>query len=77
MGDFPKFDVFPDRSGQSQYGSATIHASDDTRCVCGHLASSHRTYGCIGWSGSPSAKPGRTYCECGGFKSAGVKRAPK
>lgn len=68
----PTFNIFCDSEKKTR-GSVPIMSSEDAKCVCGHPASSHRTYGCIGSSTDPSKKHGRIYCECRAFKSAAAK----
>jgi len=50
----------------------------DEICVCGHLQSFHRAYGCIGILSSPDAKKTeRLFCQCKEFKARKVEEKRK
>lgn len=49
--------------------------SPDDICACGHLQSSHRTYGCTGWKpNTDHTKVSRTWCQCKAFQPKEVMR---
>ena len=45
----------------------------DEKCVCGHLQSAHRTYGCTATKPNPSKsrekEPNRIFCQCKAFQA--------
>lgn len=52
----------------------------DEVCVCGHLHSTHRTYGCTATKPNPDAGkkknvPDRIFCQCKRFQATSQARA--